>query len=636
MFTLRSPSTLGLLALASSALLGSHSYSEREPTWHSPYQVVFSPDGTTVAASDRTAASLWLVDAAEKRVVHRIALHGEPTGVAWAADGQRVYVSEFGAGTVAVLDPVEGQVLRRFGVGKHPEGLALAGKRNLLLVANATTHNVSLVDLENGRERARIDVPREPHHIAVTPDESLAVVGNLLPAGRANQPDSASVISILDLEGAVYLGDVRLPPGSTAVRQIAISNDGHFAYVTHVLGRTSVPSTQLERGWVNTNALTILDLRTHTRYATVLLDNPVRGAADPWGIALTPDGKTLWVSLSGVHEVAKLDMERLATYLSGGLPDGHPLARPNNHGTDNVWLRIKQDPKARATLANDLAALTSADLIERIPVAGKGPRGLALSPNGDLLATACYFTGEILFLDAASGKPVSSVQLGEAMEPDQERLGEMIFHDATKCFQHWLSCATCHPNDGRVDGLNWDQTQDGIGNPKNNKSLLHAQHTPPMGWRAMRENMEVGVQAGFSFLMRQPEPGEVEAVQAYIRSLQPLPSPYLNEELELTDAAKRGREVFMSEETRCSKCHSGIHYTDLSAHDVGTRGRLDRSNKFDTPGLIELYRTGPYLHDGSAATLREVFVECNQENRHSRSPLTSQQIDDLVAYLLSL
>jgi DNA-binding beta-propeller fold protein YncE/mono/diheme cytochrome c family protein len=639
MVALGTARTLGSFALVGACILGAYADHKRPVRWHSPYDVAFSPDGKLIAASDRTAASLWLVDANEQQVDRCISLSGRPTGVVWAADGQRVYVSECDAATVAAVDPISGEVQERFAVERHPEGLALANGRKLLLVANSTTHNVSLVDLDGDRETTIIEVPREPHYIAVTPDESLAVVGNLLPAGRATDSTAAAVVSLLDLEKEVYLSDVRLPPGSTAVRKIAISRDGHYAYVAHVLGRNNVPSTQLERGWVNTNALSILDLQTRTLYATVLLDNPVRGAADPWGVALAPDGRSLWISLSGVHQIARLDLERLQTYLAGGLPDEHRLARADDYspGTESIWLRIKRDPEDRAALANDLAALTAADLIERIPIPGQGPRGLALSPDGSLLATAAYFTGAIVLLDASSGEVAGSVQLGEVVEPDPTRLGEMIFHDATKCFQHWLSCATCHPNDGRVDGLNWDQTQDGIGNPKNNKSLLQAQHTPPMDWRAIRENMELGVLTSFHFLMREPEPNEEEAVQAFIRSLQPSPSPHLDANLELTASAKRGSEIFTSEEARCSQCHTGPYLTDMEVHNVGTRGDLDRSAKFDTPSLVEIYRTGPYLHNGSAATLREVLVERNKSDRHGRSAhLNPQQIDDLVAYLQSL
>jgi cytochrome c peroxidase len=72
-------------------------------------------------------------------------------------------------------------------------------------------------------------------------------------------------------------------------------------------------------------------------------------------------------------------------------------------------------------------------------------------------------------------------------------------------------------------------------------------------------------------------------------------------------------------------------------HNVGTRGARDKSSSFDTPALIEAWRTSPFLHDGSAATLREVIVEKNKEDKHGKtSHLNEEQVDDLVAYLLSL
>jgi cytochrome c peroxidase len=58
---------------------------------------------------------------------------------------------------------------------------------------------------------------------------------------------------------------------------------------------------------------------------------------------------------------------------------------------------------------------------------------------------------------------------------------------------------------------------------------------------------------------------------------------------------------------------------------------------FDTPTLLGIYRTAPYLHHGKAATLREVLVECNREDKHGHtSQLKSNEIDDLVEFLKSL
>jgi cytochrome c peroxidase len=61
------------------------------------------------------------------------------------------------------------------------------------------------------------------------------------------------------------------------------------------------------------------------------------------------------------------------------------------------------------------------------------------------------------------------------------------------------------------------------------------------------------------------------------------------------------------------------------------------SDRFYSPPLVKLWRTAPYLHDGSAVSLREVVTTCNRSDRHGRtSGLTPQEIDDLVEYLLSL
>ena len=61
------------------------------------------------------------------------------------------------------------------------------------------------------------------------------------------------------------------------------------------------------------------------------------------------------------------------------------------------------------------------------------------------------------------------------------------------------------------------------------------------------------------------------------------------------------------------------------------------TDTFDTPTLVEIWRTAPYLHDGSAATLREVLTVKNSNDQHGKtSQLTQQQIDDLAEYLLSL
>lgn len=603
----------------------------------SPQAVAFSPDGAWLAASDPTGSAVWLVEQGGGGEARRIELAGEPRGVAWTESGS-LLVAEYGAGSVAEIEAGAGRVLRRFGVGRYPKGVAVVPGGERVLVTDSAIAEVSVIDLATGAEQARLPVSREPGAIAVTPDGKTAVVANELPAGAATTARRGAVLSLLDLDILGRRRDVRLPAGSTGVHGVAVGAGGRWAYAVHIVARTNVPTTQLERGWVNTNALSVIDLERGEVYATLLLDHPFEGAADPWDVVATSDGRVLWITLSGVHEAARIDLEPLHRFLDGGLPEGHPLANSGAYspGTESVWLRIKNDPNERAELVNDLAALHAADLIERRKLGGKGPRGAAVSPDGATLAIALHFSGEVLLCDAKDGTPRARLALGGSRNPDQAELGREYFHDATLCFQHWLSCATCHPNEARVDGMNWDLLNDGIGNPKNLKSLLLADRTPPMMWRGVREDMPHAVEKGFFMLLRVPQEGEVEAVEAYLRSLRPRPSPYL-ESGGLSEAARRGEELFLSARTACAVCHPGPLFTDLQRHDVGTRGELDRVDEFDTPSLVELYRTAPYLHDGRAATLREVLLDDNRGDRHGfTSELTEEQLADLVAYLLSL
>ena len=116
-----------------------------------------------------------------------------------------------------------------------------------------------------------------------------------------------------------------------------------------------------------------------------------------------------------------------------------------------------------------------------------------------------------------------------------------------------------------------------------------------------------------------------------------MPSPHL-EQGHLSLAGERGRKLFFSETTRCANCHRGDLYTDQKQHRVGTIGRYDApGDRFDTPSLVEIWRTAPFLHDGSALTVKEVLTSSNPDDLHGQtSHLTPQEIEDLATFLLSL
>ena len=66
---------------------------------------------------------------------------------------------------------------------------------------------------------------------------------------------------------------------------MAISPDGRYLAVAHVLSRYQAPTTQLDRGWMNTNAVTVIDTEEPDKPHPVLLDDPDAGAANPWGVS---------------------------------------------------------------------------------------------------------------------------------------------------------------------------------------------------------------------------------------------------------------------------------------------------------------------------------------------------------------
>ena len=188
---------------------------------------------------------------------------------------------------------------------------------------------------------------------------------------------------------------------------------------------------------------------------------------------------------------------------------------------------------------------------------------------------------------------------------------------------------------------------DFIANPKNGKSLLHAHVTPPMNWTGIRPHAEASVRAGMLHIQFNiVDEKEAEAMDAYLQALEPIPSPYLVNG-ELSPAAQRGKKLFESDRVGCAACHPSTLFTDLFQHDVGTHAPLDSTitkggeiiaqKEFDTPSLIEAWRTAPYLHDGRYASLKEVITIGNHGDlRGNTSQLTSEELCELVEYIKSL
>lgn len=368
------------------------------------------------------------------------------------------------------------------------------------------------------------------------------------------------------------------------------------------------------------------------RLATVLLDSLTQGAADPWAVIGSADGRTLWISHRGTHKISTLDIGLVHELIEGNVPA--EVAARKDGARDNIWVRIQNDKSRIQQLTKDLTALHLAGAIRRSFSGGNGPTGLALSPDGGRLYVANYYAGAVGVLDAIRGNLLSVFPLANQPAPDAARRGEIYFHDATRCFQHWHSCASCHPDGGRVDGLPWDFLRDGIDNGKDVISLVNLLHTPPFNRLATRPNARYCIESGVVVSHHvTPDPAEVDDLLAYVGSLTAEVNPNLPK---FAEAAQRGKALFEGR-ADCARCHPGPYFTDQRTHHIGVTSRNEPNARYDTPSLVEAYRTAPYYHDGRAATLRDALTRHNPEGLHGQlGKLSPSEIDDLIAYVLSL
>ncbi len=433
----------------------------------SPSSLAATKDGRTVYVACATGARVAVLDTEKRRIVGNIAVPSSPTGLALASNGLRLYVTcGLPSNSVVTVDLAMHKVTTTMPAGHTPMGPLLSPDSKLLFVCNRFSNSISAFDLQMGKQAYEVRVAREPVAAAITPDGKLLFAANHLPTGRSDAEVVAAQVSVIDTAARKVIGQIALPNGSTALQGIRISPDGKFACITHLLGHFALPTIQLDRGWMETNALSILDVRQRRLENTVLLDNLDRGAANPWALEWSSGGRSLWVTHAGTHEVSVVDFPAL----------------------------LRKLERASASEApSDMSLLLG--IRDRVSTGGSGPRALALA--GSKVYVANYFSDTVSVIDADSLEAVgAAVALSRNRDTPLVRRGEMLFNDASLCFQGWQTCASCHSADGRVDGLNWDLLNDGIGNPKNVKSLLLSHETPPAMSLGVRETAEVAVRAG--------------------------------------------------------------------------------------------------------------------------------------------
>lgn len=301
---------------------------------------------------------------------------------------------------------------------------------------------------------------------------------------------------------------------------------------------------------------------------------------------------------------------------------------------------------------------------------GAAARGLAVHPEGHTLYVHGWLEREVRAYDLTalpSAPPllaVASLHSAEALDEDMLE-GKRLFWAADERITRsgYISCASCHP-DGRDDGRTWDFTDRGEG-LRNTTSLAN------MGTGALTADPELGLATGRlhwtgNFDEAQDFENDIRnhfggsgllSDEDWKESSDPLGTGKAGRALALDQLAtylhslastprgphptdEAGGEAFR--EAGCGDCHSGAYLTDSDRlgevrHDVGTLGawsgqRLGGElDGLDTPTLVGVWDTPPYLHDGSAPTLEEAILA-----HESAAELDTATVEVIAAWLRGL
>jgi len=562
-----------------------------------------------------------------------------------STDGKLLACSNRDSGTVSIVDLSTHKTLREIPVGHYPEGISFLGQTHMLAVAVYRDDVVVFVDGDSGKELARTAVFDEPYGVVSTQDGSRVFVtldypGQVLEIDTSTHQITRTLdagkstrgIALDPQESRVYVteyytGIVRSFDRATGqkveewvgseqdnlARQIVIHPTRPKAYIPHQRSRTSV--AQGAGSIFPYVSIVDLDSKAETRRKRMQMDsfNGTYVVANPWEVALSPDAKRLYVVFSGTDDLFECEV------------------------LDDNYREIRH---------------------ERTLELGSNPRAVKVTADGKSLFVYNALDFNVVEYDTRTLRPLATIPVCESPLNEETLTGKRLFYSANQPMvgRRWISCSSCHP-DGDSDGRVWQQPE-GL---RDTQPMYGLAWTHPLHWSADRDEVQDFehtirgplmqgrglVRGAIHASLEKPNQGlskELDALAVYTNSHTFALSPHAKQGL--SEAAKRGKTLFFSDATSCAKCHSGPFFSDSQPgksspmHDVGT-GHSDDTEKlgpmYDTPTLIGVYRSAPYLHHGKAKTLEEVLTTFNPDNKHGTTQqLTSAQISDLVEFLKAL
>ncbi len=543
--------------------------------------------GETLVTVNSDSDSITLVDVSTvvDTISSEIAVGNDPRTVAITPDGERALVTLRGDNALAVVNLAEHRAESLIPVGHMPYGVVTDGRR--AYVSCFADDQIAVIDLESGAILHRLDVPDSP--------TGLALGGEWL---LVTHFYSGYVTLLNVLRTPFVVGSVNAEPDGNLARAIVLAPDGERAYIPQTRTGLALISLQYQQDWFP--VVSVLDIATMTgnRQARLTVSMVDYASNMPFDVAFSPDGESLYTVLAGDDTVTVVDSDSYAA-------------------------------------------------IARIPV-GTNPRGIVIGDGRAYVLNA--LDGTVSVIDTETHTVTGTIRVTEIPLDEQLLRGKVLFHRAasTELSDGAISCATCH-FDGGMDARTWINFRSG---PRNTPTLGGAAEFPPYNWAGDMDELHDtiedqirNVMFGDGLIDGEFDPTtdhadagrseDLDALTAYVASMEPWPSPYLEADGSLSESAQRGMMLFMSGSPACD-CHAPSLYTDLQQHNLaGAVFSLENFGAFDTPTLRGIWATAPYMHDGVAQTLEELLTRTDPVHSVADN-LTPQQLADLIAFLLSL
>ena len=573
---------VAVMALVAGGSVASGGEGERNPppTRHrKPVALATADEGRWLFVANRASGSVSVVDTGAKALVGESAVGEALADLAVTPDGRRLLAVDQGANRLVVLrrDGPALKVEARVEVADDPVSVAVTRDGTSCAVASRWSRKLTLIDLRGvPRVAGTVNLPFGPRKMVIGGGVEKLIVADAFGGGLAVvDPVSGAVESVRAVQAHNIGG-------------LVVSADGERLLLTqqYLNAQADTKADDIHWGFLMTNSVRTLRLpAVLTPGADVIsggrldhLGEPGRGAGDPSGLVALKGGRVV-VALAGVGEIAVGPVES---------PDDRRVA------------------------------------------VGRRPTAVVASPDGRIAYVAETLDDAVSVVDLGKGESVATISLGPKPEPTEAERGERLFHDATLSHEGWMSCQSC-PTDGHASNVLADTLGDGsYGAPKRTLSLLGTADTAPYAWDGHQATLDEQVASSFRTTLRgdkAPDPSQVRAVSAYLRTLPPPPPVATAND----DAAvARGRAVF--ERRRCDRCHTPPAYTSAKAYDVGLADGVGNT-AFNPPSLRGVSQRDRLFHDGRARGLEEVIVRFAHPNDRETP---GADVADLIAFLKSL